>query len=149
MKKILGYIFLAVLLTALVVPAQAQDFGLGAYLRGFPIQYKIASITTTNDSTNGFYVPCNMEVLKLEAICSAVSDTINITLSKHNPTTLVNGSTLATAKLLTAGVVAYGTPTTRTLGKLTAGEYYRIVADCGGDLGNTASNACIILWCIW
>jgi hypothetical protein len=145
MKKIGLFLMAAVLLTAFILPVQAQTFGVNPYMRVIPICINIDTVRTANDSTRVFYIPFKCEILQIQAIASTVTDTVDIVLGQTSPASPRSNSTsTCTARLLTANVVAYGNPTTRT--NASAGTYWRVIAKVGGDLGNIAYNVKIIVW---
>jgi hypothetical protein len=73
-----------------------------------------------------FYAPYDMIVLSLQAVATAAdtgaaSPAMVLTLKLKS-----SGSAIATATMTAGSTVAYGSPTTKALGKLSAGNYYTI-----------------------
>jgi hypothetical protein len=147
MKKILGFILAVALLTAVFIPVQAQTFGVNPYNRIVALPFQIDTSRTSNDSSFIIYAPCRMEILEITAIAKTVTDTVDVVLGKTNPVTLVNSTSTATARLLTANIIAYGKPTTRTT--MEAGTYWKVIMKINnGDASNVAYKVRGIIWCL-
>ncbi len=146
MKKLSVLILSVLLLTAFIVPLQAQTIGTNPYMRLIPLAFQVDTVRTANDSTTLFYIPCNMQLVRINVNAKTVTDTILAKASVFSATTNVTDAAIATATMLTANTVATGAPTARTT--LASGTYLRIVLNVGTDAGNIAYKVRGIAWCL-